>query len=181
MRAILVQPALAPGALTELKNWLAISSTREDAALLGLLAAAVGMCEAFTRQMPLACECEEVLAANREWQCLATNPVQAITDVQAIATSGTRTPLAVGDYAIDLTADGSARVRLLAPTVSGRIAVRFSAGLAPDWETLPAALRHGIIRLAAYNYRQRESEGDKPVPPAAVAALWSPWRRYRLI
>ena len=37
MRAILVQPALARGALTELKNWLAISSTREDAALLGLL------------------------------------------------------------------------------------------------------------------------------------------------
>lgn len=181
MRAILVQPALAPGALDELKNWLAISGPREDSGLTALLGAAVEMCEAFTRQMPLECDCEEVLAAARDWQSLRTMPVQAVTGVQSISADGTRLALASGDYAIDLTADGSARVRVLSPIVEGRIAVRFTAGLAPDWNTLPAALRHGIVRLAAHNFRQREADAGKPAPPAAVAALWNPWRRLRLI
>lgn len=180
MRAILVQPALAPGALDELKNWLAISGPREDGGLIALLAAALEMCEAFTRQMPLECQCEELLPATHDWQVLRTMPVQAITGVDAVDPSGTRRALVAGDYAIDLMADGAARARILSPAITGRVAVRFTAGIAPDWATLPAGLRHGIIRLAAHNFRQREADPGKPVPPAAVAALWNPWRRLRL-
>lgn len=181
MRAILVQPALAPGALEDLKNWLAITGTREDGGLVALLGAAVDLCEAFTRQMPLECQCEELLAATRDWQTLRTMPVQSVTSVQAVSASGARQTLAASDYAIDLAADGSARFRLLSPAIEGRIAVRFTAGIAPDWNTLPPALRHGIVRLAAHNFRQREADGGKLVPPAAVAALWNPWRRLRLL
>lgn len=181
MRAILVQPALAPGALEELKNWLAITGPREDSGLSALLAAAVEMCEAFTRQMPLECQCEELLPALHDWQTLRTMPVQAITGVYAVAPAGDRQALAAGDYAIDLLTDGTARVRLLSPAVAGTIAVRFTAGIAPGWSTLPAGLRHGIVRLAAHNFRQREADGGKPVPPTAVAALWNPWRRLRLL
>ncbi|TIX49383.1 head-tail connector protein [Alteraurantiacibacter aquimixticola] len=180
-RAILVPPALVPGALDELKNWLAISTPQDDISLTALLTSALDMCEAFTRQMPLEAQCEEVLPAVRDWQRLSTTPVQSVTGVEQIATDGARTPLGAGDYALDLAADGTARIRLLAPAVHGRIAVRFAAGIAPSWDTLPEALRHGIIRLAAYNYRQRDLDSVKPVPPAAVAALWSPWRRLRLV
>jgi len=54
------------------------------------------------------------------------------------------------------------------------------AGLAPDWDALPDGLRHGVMRLAAHQHRQREGDGAAPLPPAAVAALWRPWRRLRL-
>ncbi len=180
MRAILVPPVLAPEALDELKNWLAISTPQDDVSLTGLLKSAVEMCEAFTRQAPLEMQCEEVLAARHDWQYLSTHPVQAITGVEQVLPDGTRSPLASGSYAVDLTADGGARIRLLSPFASGRIAVQFTAGVAPAWNVLPDGLRHGIIRLAAHNYRQRDLDAEKPVPPAAVAALWSPWRRLRL-
>lgn len=179
-RAILVPPVLVPGALDELKNWLAIASPQDDISLIALLSAALDMCEAFTREMPLHAQCEELLPSTRDWQWLATTPVQAVTAVEQVASDGTRAALAIGDYALELEADGRARIRLLSPAVTGRLAVQFSAGIAPDWASLPLGLRHGIVRLAAHNYRQRDSNDVRPAPPAAVAALWSPWRRLRL-
>ena len=38
----------------------------------------------------------------------------------------------------------------------------------------------GVLRLAAHQHRERESEGAAPLPTAAVAALWRPWRRLRM-
>ena len=52
--------------------------------------------------------------------------------------------------------------------------------LAEDWAEVPQAIRHGAIRLAAHLYRQRDSESGGTTPPAAVAALWRPWRKLRL-
>jgi uncharacterized phiE125 gp8 family phage protein len=66
------------------------------------------------------------------------------------------------------------------PDTGARVAVRFTAGLAADWADLPESLRHGLIRLAAHQHRERESEGAAPLPPASVAALWRPWRRMHL-
>lgn len=180
-RAILVSPVLSPGALDELKNWLAVGTAQDDPSLLALLGSALDTCEAFTRVMPLSAQCEELLPPVRDWQCLATTPVQAVTAVDEVRPDGLRLALAAGDYAVELEADGTARVRLVSPTVTGRLAVQFTAGLAPAWDNLPDGLRHGIIRLAAHNYRQRDSNDANPAPPAAVAALWSPWRRMRLI
>ncbi len=180
-RATLVPPVLVPGALDELKNWLAITSTQDDISLLAVLSSALDMCEAFTRDMPLEASCEELLPPARDWQRLSTTPVQSVTGVEEMQTNGTRLPLAIGDYALELEVDGTARIRLLSPVITGRLAVQFTAGIAPDWATLPDGLRHGIIRLAAHNYRQRDSNDAQPAPPAAVAALWSPWRRMRLL
>ncbi|MFC3098240.1 head-tail connector protein [Alteraurantiacibacter palmitatis] len=180
-RAILVPPVLAPGALAELKNWLAISTAQDDLTLLALLGSALDTCEAFTRTFPLMVEAEEILPPSRAWQGLSSNPVQAITQVEELRPDGSRTVLAAGAYALELEAGGAARLRLLSPAVTGRLAVRITAGLAADWDTLPDGLRHGVIRLAAHHYRQRDNADANPAPPAAVAALWSPWRRMRLI
>ena len=180
-RAILVSPVLSPGALDELKNWLSIGTPQDDPSLLALLGSALDTCEAFTRVMPLEAACEELVAPLREWQRLATMPVQAVTTVDEVRPDGLRLALAPSDYAIELEADGSARIRLFSPVVTGRLAVQFTAGLAPAWESLPDGLRHGIVRLAAHYYRQRDNADASPAPPAAIAALWSPWRRMRLI
>lgn len=180
MKRVIVAPAdLAGAALGELKQWLAITSSAEDAALTAMLGAAAEMCEAFTGTMPLEALCEEVLPGSAEWQVLSTRPVQAITAVEAIPAEGARYALAPEAYEIELEADGSGLVRLVSQGNAGRVAVRFTAGLAPDWGSLPEALRHGIVRLAAHQYRER-GDGGASAPPAAVTALWRPWRRMRL-
>ena len=179
-RAIVTPPELSPAALAELKQWLGITTTQDDAPLTSLLRAALETCEAFTGSIPIEAGCEEVLPLSGDWQSLQSRPVQAITAVQAILASGARSDLSTSAYAIDLDADGGGRVLATAPGEAARLAVRFTAGLAPDWDALPDALRHGLLRLAAHQHRERETSGAGPIPPAAVAALWRPWRRMRL-
>lgn len=180
-RVILTPPSLALAALDELKDWLAITTTRDDTGLSALLRSAVEMCETFTGRMPLQAQCEEVLPSTSHWQCLATHPVLAVTGCEAIEQDGTRIMLAPQDYAVELEADGSARIRILRPALASRFAVIFTAGMGADWPGLPEGLRHGILRLAAHNYRQRDLDKVSPVPPAAIAALWHPWRLLRLM
>lgn len=179
-RVIIASPALAPEALAELKEWLGITTTGEDATLAALLLAALESCEAFTGTLPIESVCEEVLLVTAGWTVLDTRPVQAISLIEGIPVAGARTALETSAYAIDLSADGTGLVRVIAPGLATRIAVRFTAGLAPGWNALPQGLRHGVVRLAAYQYRQRDDAGAEPQPPAAVAALWRPWRRLRL-
>ena len=179
-RVIITPPALAPAALDELKDWLAITTAAEDTFLTGLLRAALETCEAFTGQIPHEATGEEIHPGDTGWRGLATRPVQAVTGVEGIPAEGARFALAADDYLVDLDAEGGAHVRLLRQGAAGRIAVRFVAGLAPDWASLPESLRHGIVRLAADAYRERNA-GEPAAPPrAAIAALWRPWRRMRL-
>lgn len=179
-RTIISPASLAPEALEELKAWLAITTARDDAALTALLRTALDTCEGFTGQLPLEAVCEEVLPVTRGWQSLATAPVRAMTGLQAQALDGALTAVDPAHYLFDIAADGSGRVNIIGPVSENRVVLRFVAGIAPDWGSLPDGLRHGIIRLAAHHYRERNDGGAERGPPAAVAALWQPWRRMRL-
>jgi uncharacterized phiE125 gp8 family phage protein len=176
-RAIIVPAAPAPDALADLKSWLAITTAREDAALTGLLAAALELCEGFTGSLPLESTCEERVAATGAWQRLATRPVQSVILVEAVSADGTRSPLPADRYGMELDGDGTASVRLLVGGDVRQLVVRFVAGLAATWSDLPAGLRHGVVRCAAHLHRQ---DGAGAAVPSAVAALWRPWRRLRL-
>ncbi len=179
-RAIITPYALAPAALSELKDWLGLATPADDSQLTALLRAAIEHCEGFTGLMPLEQACEEVLPVTSGWQTLSARPVQAITQVLGIPAEGARFALAVDAYAIDLDANGAGRVRVISPGAAGRLAIRYTAGLATSWTSLPEALRHGVLRLAASQYRARDTDGlAAALPPAAVAALWRPWRQIR--
>lgn len=178
-RAIIAPPLLDPAALDELKTWLGITTSRDDAALGQLLRAGLDLFEAFTGTIALTTTCEDRFAPGAGWYILSARPVPAITEVAAISAAGSRVLLPTGDYVIDLDADGAGRVRLLRAPVDPSVVVRFTAGLAAEWDLLPAAIRHGLIRLAAHEYRQREG-GPAGALPVAVAALWRPFRRVRL-
>lgn len=179
-RLIVTPPVLPPAALAELKDWLGITTTQDDAQLGQVLRAALELCEDFTGRMPLTATCEETLGVTGGWQRLSVRPVQAIAQVEGIPAVGPRFTLAGAAYELDLDADGGGMIRVLSPGAAGRIAVRFIAGIAPDWAALPDTLRHGVIRLAAHQHRAREGDGAGPLPPTMVAALWRPWRRMRL-
>lgn len=179
-RTIISPAALVPEALDELKQWLAITTTRDDAALNALLRSSLDACEGFTRQMPLESECEEVLPATRGWHEIATSPVQTITSLASVGVDGVQTGIDPGHYLFDITASGCGRVNLLRAPPESRMVIRFTAGLAPDWASLPEGVRHGLIRLAAHAYRERNEGSADRSPPTAIAALWQPWRWMRI-
>lgn len=179
-RAIIVPADVSGAALTDLKAWLAITTTHDNAALTHLLQAALDLCEGFTGSLPLASTCEERLRTASCWQELHTRPVQAIIKLEALSVSGLRSPIDPTLYEFDLLENGKGRVRLHSLPATSRIVVTFAAGLAPDWASLPEGLRHGVLRLAAHNYRERDASGTAAQPPAAVTALWRPYRQLRL-
>lgn len=176
-RIIVSPPDFTGPALAALKEWLAITTGREDALLLRLLASAHETCERFTGLMPLACTVEEVLGP-AGCLSLSTRPVRAVTGVSWLEPEGEAGTLDPAGWSQTIRADGSASIQLDDPPQAGRLVVSFTAGIAASWAAIPPALGDGILRLAAHGYRSRD--GVSAEPPAAVAALWRAWRRLRL-
>jgi uncharacterized phiE125 gp8 family phage protein len=168
-------PAL-PVALAELKSFLRISVSDEDALLAGLVRAAAELCEAFTGRALIERNVAEVAATATVHIRLGAGPVRAIESVASLDEEGTAVPLATEDFAAEIDAAGEGLVTLRAPVAARRLRISYRAGMAADWNAVPEMLRHGIIRLAAQYYLRRGETRDAEVP-AAVTALWRPWRR----
>ncbi|WP_156456035.1 head-tail connector protein, partial [Sphingomonas sp. CCH9-E2] len=166
-------PEAAPVALAELRAFLRIDGAASDAELAAQLRVATELCERYIGMALLERMLRETLAVRGAWQVLSVAPVRAVTAVQQVATDGGAVALAPDLYAIDIDAAGQGWVRCASG--AGRIAVTYRAGSAGDWNAVPEPVRHGILRLAAH--LRMDGEG---VPPAAVTALWRPWRAMRL-
>lgn len=183
MQRTIVQPPV-PGdaALAELKQWLGITRSNEDDILAGLLQTSLAICEAFTGRTPLRQTVEEVVPLRRGWQELVSRPVTALTGAELIGPDGDRQAITALSDTLEWRIGSSACIQLLQPLYGQSIALRLTVGIAGDWASLPAPLRHGIIRLAAHHFREREGRDGKAtgVPPASVTALWRPWREVRL-
>lgn len=180
MQRTIVQPPV-PGepALAELKHWLGISRPNEDAALGLLLDTSLTICEAFTGKAPLRQTVEEIVPITGEWQELASRPVHEFEAAALLSADGTRTELGPLADTLEWRIGPSACVRPLRALQGEALALRLVVGIAADWNGLPAPLRHGIVRLAAHHFRDREGKASA-VPPASVTALWRPWREVRL-
>jgi uncharacterized phiE125 gp8 family phage protein len=170
-------PAL-PVALAELKAFLRVSVSDEDALLIALLRAAVELCEAFTGRALIEREVQEVVPASTVRIRLAAAPVRAIESVAALDDAGTPTALEADAFAAEVDASGEGRVSVRSPPAR-RLLITYQAGMAADWNGVPEMLRHGIVRLAAQYFLQRGETSDG-APPAAVTALWRPWRRLSI-
>lgn len=181
-RNIIVPAGIGEAGLAEMKQWLGITRNSEDVLLAGLLEAALDLCEAFTGQMPLQQTVEETLPARGGQQRLGTRPVRSIISAETLGDDGGRTPIDESAYSARIAACGTATITLQQPLEGSAIIVRMLAGIAPDWASLPPALRQGIIRLGAHHYRDRDADGQRhpAPPPASVTALWRPWRLMRL-
>lgn len=158
----------------EAKAYLRLESADEDALIARLVASAQGLCEAFVGQLLIRREVVETLRADGVWQRLGAAPVAAITLVEGVDAAGTGTALPVGCYAVDIDGNGDGWVRAVGPA---RLRVTYSAGLAASEAEVPPAIAQGVTRLAAHLYAHRD---DMSGPPAAVAALWRPFRRLRM-
>lgn len=114
---------------------------------------------------------------SRAWQRLGIGGVTAIESVEGLPADGAAFAMPVDAYGIDIDAHGEGWVRVGAPGAAGRVRITFGAGAAAGWGDLPPPLAQGAVLLIAHLFEHRETDA---APPAAVSALWRPWRRVRL-
>lgn len=166
-----------PVTISEAQAYLRLETGEEEAVIAALLRSATGLCEAFTGQCLIARTVRQTLRLSGAWQRLGANPVRSIAGAATIDSSGVTTPLEASAFAIDIDRHGDGWVRLTSGQ-QANVMVTFSAGMAADGNGVPEPLRQGILRLAAHLFHNRDGEGGEP--PAAVTALWRPYRRMRL-
>lgn len=175
-RTVVVPAVLDVDALGELKSWLGISRSDQDHILVNLLRASLAMCEAFIGQVPLAQETEERLPSKTGQHELVSRPVREVLSTEQVDAEGERIGLDPDLFEYAISTQGEATLSLRSSVEAVAVITRARTGIASNWAELPTPLKQGVIRLAAYHYRDRDS-ADNPAPPASVAALWRPWRR----
>ena len=160
------------------RGYLRLAADVEAELLTRLAASAVLTAEAYCGRVFVARTHEAVLPVAPGWQRLPARPVVAIAGVMALPAGSAPVVLAVDRYAIDIDADGDGWVRVIDAGGAAQVAVSFTAGLAASFDAVPAPVAQGIVALAAHLFEARDGA---TLPPAAVAALWRPFRRLRLM
>jgi hypothetical protein len=194
--------------MSEAQAYVRIETGEEEAILAGLIRSASALCESFINQVVIARSFSLTVPTSRQWERLQVTPVRSITDVSSVDATGAATPLPSGSYEVDIDSTGDGWVRvvqspfllaslavsnscdiaaidpsdgsLLSAPGGGatRIQVSGSAGMADDENDVPEPIRQGVLRLVAHLFTVRDGDGGEP--PAAVTALWRPYRRMRL-
>lgn len=163
--------------IAEAQAYARVETGEEEALLAGLVRTASALCESFTGQVLVARPFEEMLPAGRNWQRLSLTPIRTIEEVALAWPDGSTTVLPAGEFAVDIDSRGDGWVRA-ASNDARRLRIRGQAGLAVEPNDVPEPLRQGILRLVAHLFATRD--GRVGEPPAAVSALWRPYRRMRL-
>ena len=171
-------PGDAPVSLNEARGWLRLGATIDDAVVAGLVRAATNVCEAFIGQWLVIRAAEEVLPLKNGVVQPGARPVVAVDDVTLLLPGGGEAVLGDGDYRTSIGRDGTARVTVVDPRGAARVRVAYRAGLGEGANAIPEAIRQGIVRMTQHLHEARDGAGA--APPAAIAALWQPWRRLTL-
>ena len=172
-----------PVSLPEAQAFVRVETGQEEALLAGFVRSASGLCEAFIGQAIIARGFRQTLAASGAWQRLGRTPVRSIDLVEALAGDGSAVTLPSSAYAIDIDASGDGWVRVMGAGDARRVRISGQAGMAVTGNEVPEPLRHGILRLVGHLFTNRDGggiSGPGGEPPAAVTALWRPYRRMRL-
>ncbi|MBI6630428.1 head-tail connector protein [Pontibaca salina] len=159
----------------------------QDGILLGFLRAAIAAIEARTGKVLIRREFGWELEDWRErtGQVLPVVPVSAIVTVLTTDADGTETAIPLENVRLE---PDSQRPRLrpvgpLLPAVpvGGKVVIRMVAGLAEEWDDLPADLGQAVLLLAAHYYEYRhETALSAGCMPFGVSSLIQRYRVLRL-
>jgi uncharacterized phiE125 gp8 family phage protein len=164
--------------MSEAQAFVRIETGEEEALVAGLIRTASGLCEAFINQVVIARDFLIDLPVSGCWERVPVTPVRSIGEVDAIDESGVATVLPLSSFSIDIDSSGDGWVRSLQASDATRLRVSGTAGIADDENGVPEPLRQGVLRLVAHMFAIRDGDGGEP--PAAVTALWRPYRRLRV-
>ena len=175
MGAGLALPAVT---MSEAQAYVRIETGEEEAVLAALIRTASAVCEEFLNRVVIARDFALDVPASGSWERVPLTPVRAIASVGAVDTAGIAAALPSSGYAIDIDSSGDGWVRLCEAPAGSRVRVSGSAGMASSENEVPEPIRQGVLRLVAHLFTSRDGPGGDP--PAAVTALWRPYRRLRL-
>ena len=151
------------------RDYLRVGDGAEAALLARLAETAVLLAERYCGRVLVARAFEETVDGTGEWRRLSVGPVTAIAGVSVAGMA-----LPVEAWAVDIDAGGDGWVRIAA---GAQAVVSYTAGLAASFAALPAPVAQGCVMLVAHLFEHRDGA---VLPPAAVAALWRPYRRMTL-
>lgn len=171
-------PGDIPVNLNEARSWLRLGATIDDAVVAQLLRAATNICEAFIGQWLIARATDEVVLLGSEAIVLGVRPVVAVDAVTLLLSDGSESPLGEDRYRVTIARDGTASVAIHDRGDAMRAGIGYRAGMAAEANGIPEAIRQGIVRMTQHLHDARDGGGV--APPAAIAALWQPWRRLTL-
>jgi uncharacterized phiE125 gp8 family phage protein len=164
-------------AVAAAKIYLRQDEQGEDALIATLAAGAIAVGEAYCATPFVTRGFEDVLGIGTDWQRLRHAPVAGIEGVTGLPAGGAPFVMAADDYRGVIDGDGIGWVRVNISGAAARVAVSYSAGLAAEWDAVPVPITQGVTMLIAHLFGDRSSDS---APPAAVAALWRPFRRMTL-
>ena len=169
-----MSPGLAEPIVTlaEAQAFARVETGEEEALLAGLIRSASGLCESFLGQVVVEKAFAEPVTASSSWQRLQTAPVRSISSVTQDGT-----PIPADGYAVDVDSSGCGWIRITSSAISGTVEVAGTAGIAASRNGVPEPIRQGVLRLVAHLCSARDGAGGEI--PAAVTALWRPYRRIR--
>lgn len=170
-------PGDIPVDLNEARSWLRLGATIDDAVVAQLVRAATNICEAFIGQWLIVRAVEEVVPLNDGSTTLGIRPVVAV-DTATLLMPGSEIALGETGYGVTIARDGTASVTVHDRGDAARARIGYRAGMAAEANGIPEAIRQGIVRLTQHLHDARDGGGA--APPAAIAALWQPWRRLTL-
>jgi uncharacterized phiE125 gp8 family phage protein len=187
LRLITAPDALAVS-LADMKAWLRVDFTTDDALIEGLITAAVQNIDGRDGWLGRA-------LVQQTWElaldCFPTEikiplpPLQSIASIKYDDAGGFEQTVSASDY----TVDNAGRVGWVIPNAGFRwpntyrganaVRVRFVAGYGTDNENVPAPIKLAIKRAVATHYENRENVviGVSATPlPGAANALLAPYR-----
>ena len=183
---IVTQPAAEPLTLAEVKEFLRVDHSDDDATLAIFITAARQLCESYTRLALMPTTFEEYFDDFPQYSGdykdeirLSRSPVSAVTYVKSIDGNETTITADPAEYKID-TISRPARISPdngwfgTYETINA-VFVRYVAGFA-DAASVPAPLKHGMMLVIGDMYENR-TDSVKRLPTASEY-LWNPYRVF---
>lgn len=159
----------------------------QDPVVSSFLRAAIAAVEGRTGKVLIA---RSFSVSVREWRSceafvMPTAPVTAITQVERVERTGTRTVVNAQSYWLEADAQ-TPRLRATGGSLpgipaGGSVVIAFDAGYAAAWEGVPADLRQAVLMLAAHYYEYRNDTGlSDGCMPFGVSSLIDRYKRVRI-
>lgn len=183
---IVTPPASEPLTLSEVKEFLRVDHSDDDATLAIFIKAARQLCESYTRLVLMPTTIEEYFddfpqytGTFKDEIRLSRSPVQSVTYVKYIDGNETTITADANEYKVD-TISHPARISPdngwfgTYETINA-VFVRYVAGYA-DAASVPAPLKHGMMLVIGDMYENR-TDSVKRLPTASEY-LWNPYRVF---
>lgn len=166
-----VNPSIEPVTLSEVKAYLRIDHSDDDNFLSGLIEAARDAAEVYLRRSLITQTWVLTYDDNVPFHVdLPHGPVQSVTNVVAEAEDASQTT--VNAQAYTLLANDTLRVE--GYVSSPKVHITYVTGYGDTANTVPAAIRQGIIHHVGMIIERREDLTDLP---GGILGLYAPYRK----